>query len=96
MSTLLKEKKRAAVRLALEIETATSDVAEAMTEMDKIDAATRLAFLFNDNVEMVIWALKFAGDMPSAKRDSKRTQPSRPLGCPPPTPNFLTSGDDRR
>lgn len=91
MTALMKEKKLAAVRLSMAIEQASEEVAQANDEDEKIAAATKLAFLFNDNVEMVIWALKYAGDMPSAKRDRSTTQPSRPLT----TPDFL-AGDDRR
>ena len=92
MTALMKEKKLAAVRLSMAIEQASEEVALARDEDEKIEAATKLAFLFNDNVEMVIWALKYAGDMPSAKFDRSPTQPSRPLTS---LPDFL-AGDDRR
>jgi hypothetical protein len=91
MSSLMRDKKLAAVRLSSAIERASEEMAEARDEDEKIEAATKLAFLFNDNVEMVIWALKYAGDMPSAKRDRSTTQPSRPLTSDPlpDLPDFL-------
>ena len=92
MSSLIKDKKLAAVRLALAMESASHEVAAADDEIEKINAATTLAFLFNDNIEMVLWALKYAGDMPSAKRDTRKTVPSRPLTSVP-TPDFLKGND---
>lgn len=79
MSALMKQKKLAAVQLAVKLEDTSEKVALALGENEKIEAATQLAFLFNDNIELVIWALKYAGDLPSAKKDKSRTQPSRPL-----------------
>tara|TARA_R110002020_G_scaffold15292_1_gene54701 strand:- start:163 stop:450 length:288 start_codon:yes stop_codon:yes gene_type:complete len=93
MSKLMKSKKLAAVQLAIQVETASEAVATAQTETEKIEAATALAFLFNDNVELMIWALKYSGDLPSAKRDKSPTQPSRPLGQVPDISDLINGND---